>query len=524
MYHFKAPPYRTPQQSQKQRQPEPALALNMSGSSDDASTGFSLESSETTMTKLQKSQARAAQMQALYELSSDKDLSLNKTANFGKGAVFGPTLRTVSPKQAVAAYRQRERESEAKRKEDGPDPLLQEHEKKELERQKIVAQRHEAQIKHTIPLASGRSNYGSLSPGGSQNQHHSAATPGLVRNTARLEATSTTIQRNNAMNDSEPKDTAFPVRRTGSGGLALVDRGQQPDGVVASDSLLRHADSQDSTEEKHLTLATKALSLATTNNNLATGRSTYGTLQRQGSRNMHHSAMTPSLQKYAKPANSNTISETNSNSRSQQYGRLIRNKTLDDDDTDDFTTDDGGMLSIQRTGSGGLMMLGFASDSRSKTKKALNDKDAFNKARALEMQAMLEMNDDRDMSLNRAANLKVKTTEYAYAPKVQTVSPKAAAEAFQKKQQNSEKYRKDFPDPLLVGHQKREKETQEKIAKRKNTQEASKENHMAPLSRTRKGSSSKSPTRLGAHQQKEEAQHGGYKASNGKVYDLPTLC
>lgn len=432
-------------------------------------------------------------MQALYELSSDRDLSLNKTAQFKKEAVFSPSLSgAVSPKQAMAAMQKTKEEDDAKLLKASPDPLLQEREKDEIEMKKAMVQ-----PKHATVLAKGRSNYGAIPRGGSQNQHHPAVTPRLARYAERPHLDdSPPLHRNNTMDDSGMEEMDdLRVRRTGSGGLVLADRRQRS---MPSDPVLSIDTEEDSLiEERERLEEANAASSRATRSSLATGRSSYGTLQRQGSKNWHHSAMTPSLQKYAKPV---TPDHESSTQHPQKRGIYV-NKTFDD--ADDYTTPD--ELSIKRTGSGGLMML--HTEEKKETKKPTT-RDAFNMARALEMQALLENNSQRDLSLNRVATFKKEPT---FSPSLHgsvASSPTAAFQAYQK--QRSEDAEKRKNDPLLMGHKKREQEERDTIA----LTDAKKD------IRATATSGGKSPR--GGVQQKS-SQHG-YKASNGKVYDLPTMC
>jgi hypothetical protein len=270
--------------------------------------------------------ARAAQMQAMYELNSEKDMSLNKKANFKKtGAV---SLRPMTTQQAIAAMQKTEQEFVDK----APDPLLQEREREQVEREKV---QRKAQLKREA-LVSGRSNYGTIPFGASyQNQPATVVTPDAKRSSSSFDSrpspTTAIVQQNST--DSDIFD-AMPVNRT---------------------ALIRTTTSEDSEEKERLGLAVTALPLKT-------GRSTYGTplsASLKSSSYQQHAAMTPSVQKYA---NSNIVSPGH-----QQYGGIPRNKTLDDD-AENYRTDENNMLSIQRTGSGGLVMLGAATpDDKTRT-------------------------------------------------------------------------------------------------------------------------------------------------------------
>jgi hypothetical protein len=81
------------------------------------------------------SRARAQQLSEMYELSDFKADSLNKHANFKKTVTCAPKLSTImTPQQAVAAWQLQQKEHLA-------DPLLTEHEQKEIERRDQVEQR-----------------------------------------------------------------------------------------------------------------------------------------------------------------------------------------------------------------------------------------------------------------------------------------------------------------------------------------------------------------------------------------------
>jgi hypothetical protein len=471
MYHLITSSYRSPRQR---------------AFSGDSSSTVSSTSSTTLATE--RSQARAQQLQALYELSSDKNFSLNKNANFKiKPKAYVPSLNTASAKLAAAAFHKKEKDYREQHKNDGFDPLLEDHEKKDLARQKLIAER-KALLKaqniakgESTSLALGQSNYGSIPRRGSNNLHHSAVTPSLRRYAESSFVPN--IVRNNTTDDSERRDDNMEIRRTGSGGLVMVDWTRRQ---VTDPLPIEHGRE----EREHMLEVEESKAASKTGNaNLATGRSKYGALQRRGSKNWHHSAMTPSLQKYAEP----------SNKCFDNHSGIVRNHTMDDYDMD--------MPSIMRSGSGGLIM---------------HDKEACNQAKALEMLSRLESADDRDMSLNRQGVFKVQTTEYTFAAKLgESILAKEASEVFRKKEQNFlEKHKNDGPDPLLTKHEWEEKDAHERTAQRKVQVDAKHQAKMVCIDIRHAAVRGRYPFQ--ANQQNVAQQ--GHKASNVKVYDLPMLC
>lgn len=278
----------------------------------DESIGIQLTFSGESTGSLEeeKTSARAHQLQALYELSSQRDLSLNKYASFkSPEVVAAPSLTTLSVKQAAAAFRKKEQEYREECKNGEP----QIDERKET----LMAEKRDS-----ASLVSGGTSQGSIPRHGSSSAHHAAVTPGLQRY-ADTSFSTLSIVRNNSDDDWTTCDE-MDIRRTGSGGLVMVDR---------------HAS------------------------------------RRKGGEGLMKTKSTERISEKAK-----------------------------------------------RWRSGGA-------DGRT---VPITDEEAFNRAKALELQSLLENTSNRDLSLNRNPVFNVQSAEYAYSPTGGQISPEVAAVEEQK--------------------------------------------------------------------------------------------
>ena len=412
--------------------------------------------STTNSTAAKRSNARAQQLQALYELSSERDLSLNKVANLRTNPTScAPTLNTISAKDAAVAFqaqRWRDQQGDQQRKERIDGAGFEEHDTKELmaDRKACLSAQMTSQGKDSV-LAQGRSNYGAhgiIAHRGSKNIHHPAVAPGLQRFVQSTGAP--TIVRNSTMDDSG-RDDELEIRRTGSGGLILDDRASR----LYADYFLSNSE-RNILQEPQTPLQYEKINLVTT------GRSNYDTLRR----------------------------------------RAWHPATTSFDEQSVFSTDDDGteVLYIQRSASDGLVV---------------PDKETHSQTKALELQSLFEHADTRDTTLNRQAIFNAPTESGATPKFGVSISPKQAAEAFRKKEQKFfEDHKNDALDPLLTKHER--DETVRKLAQQKAHMEANKDQENVD---TRQRDQSSATV-------KQPSSHvsQGYKASNGVVYDLPTLC
>lgn len=171
------------------------------GSLDDsAGIQFTYSGDDSTGSlEAEKTSARAQQLQALYELSSQRDLSLNKNAKFKPTDMIAtPTLTTMSVRQKKAAFRN-SREPEFK---------------EDLNNDDLVSVLTEPETEESEPT--------NLPRHGSTSAHHSAVSPGLQKY-AEGSFRGLSIVRNNSDEDWTTCDE-MSIRRTGSGGLVMVDR------------------------------------------------------------------------------------------------------------------------------------------------------------------------------------------------------------------------------------------------------------------------------------------------------------
>jgi len=326
--------------------------------------------------------------------------------------------------------------------------------------------------KSSSSRAMGRSSYGIIPRHGSKsNIHHSALTPRLSR-FAENQSDATTIARNSTMDDDWNASGSMGIRRTGSGGLVMVDcqlpkarhthedlkvifelsddrnfslnrQGNfkekatsytcsptlslmDPKQAAAAfekkelDYKVRHQndgpdplltkheqkerDRRTKMEERKAALKVKQ----------STGRSSFGCRQRFGSKS---STMTPS---------------------EDSAGSLVGQRlSINDSDSDEVP-------SIQRTDSDGIFLLS-------------KETQAFHRANALEIQAILENASDRDLKLNHHAIFKAQLTR---------VSPREATAAFRTKEQaNQENFNNAGSNPLVSDRERHDKELHDKISR-----------------------------------------------------------
>lgn len=453
MYHFKTTPFRGPQQRSLSHD------TDVSGRSDD-STGSPYTNAEKNVLQEERSHDRAQKLQALYELSSDKDCSLNRNADFRTMAAAPISLKSVSPKEAAAAFQKREIMSR-----DG----LQKSDK---------SKRHHHHEKVQAMATNSQSKSGIVTPPASES-------PPATSSTRTSKGSSpTTIPKSRSMDHPERHvDRHRQIQRTGSEDMH----------VPSPAEIQVDADHPFHQEGRTMGVQDNPVPLPSETSNPPIARTNLGSLHRGSSKNTHHSAMTPSVQKYA-----------GSSSTNGDFG-IPRNYTMDDGDDDG----DSNILSIRRTGSGGLI---------------LQDKEAYYRVKALELQSRLENADNRDTSLNSHAVFQAHADHhhhhrhhehhghhghYSAALKLsESMSPQDAAAVFRlRKQQYIEKHSNDSSDPLLTSHEREEKEKE--LAKVKESLEKA---GGPPLAR--------SPFRV--HQQNIAPLD--YQPSNGVLYDLPTLC
>jgi hypothetical protein len=170
MFHYKTALYRSRSLSED--------SCSTMGLADEVSVS---SVSTTNSTAAKRSQARAQRLQALYELSSERDLSLNKVANLRTNpTTCAPTLNTVSAKDATAAFQAR-RWLDQQRHETTIDAVvLKENDRKELmAERKVYFSAQDSSQGHLSGLT--QDTYGIISHRGSQNIHHPAVAPGLQR-------------------------------------------------------------------------------------------------------------------------------------------------------------------------------------------------------------------------------------------------------------------------------------------------------------------------------------------------------
>jgi hypothetical protein len=156
---------------------------------------------------------RVQHLQTMYELSEEKDFSLNKNVKFKSQAHFAPSLRTISMQEAMENIQKHEKE---RRERLNSDILLSEREKKEQLMQGIPSQEQQNDILDEVRstysgtrpnLAIGRSSYHTIPQISSNWHHHSPRTPALQQ----IARTSTMVQH----------DEGHIIHRTGSGGLLM---------------------------------------------------------------------------------------------------------------------------------------------------------------------------------------------------------------------------------------------------------------------------------------------------------------
>lgn len=422
MFHYKTALYRSRTLSED--------SCSTMGLADDASVS---SVSTTNSTAAKKSHARAQQLQALYELSSQRDLSLNKVADLGTNpTTCAPTLNTVSAKAAAAAFQARRWHDQQRNETTLDAVVLKDNDAKEfMAERKACLSAQESSQGQLSGLAPGA--YGIIAHRGSKHIHHPAVAPGLQRFVQTAAAPA--IVRNSTMDESG-RDDELEIRRTGSGGLILDDRASR-----------LYADFFSHDDERIIS---------------------------KESRN---------------PQQYENIDQRRAWHRSST--------SLDEPSV--FSTDDDGteVLYIERSVSDGLV---------------ISDKDAQSQAKALELQSLLEHADTRDTTLNRQAIFNAPLESGAPPKFGVSISPKEAAEAFRKKEQKFlEDHKHDAQDPLLTKHER--DEIVRNMAQRKAY------NQDQENVDTRQSVQSSCPV-------KQPSSHilQGYKASNGVVYDLPTLC
>lgn len=171
------------------------------GSLDDsAGIQFTYSGDDSTGSlEAEKTSARAQQLQALYELSSQRDVTLNKNAKFKPAdMIAAPSLTTMSVRQKKAAFRNSR----------GPES------NEDLDNDDLVSVLTEPETEESEPT--------NLPRYGSSSAHHSAVSPGLQKY-AEGSFRGLSIVRNNSDEDWTTCDE-MSIRRTGSGGLVMVDR------------------------------------------------------------------------------------------------------------------------------------------------------------------------------------------------------------------------------------------------------------------------------------------------------------
>jgi hypothetical protein len=263
--------------------------------------------------------------------------------------------------------------------------------------------------------------------------------------------------------------------------------------------------------------------------------------QRRGSSSVHHNAVSPRFY----------------GAGSQQMG-MFRSRTAD--------YDDGDMLEIQRTGSGGLLfgdMLGIRRTAESGAglllkNKNFEERQKVSQARATELSDLYELSEQKDTELNRNAIIKHKVT---CAPSMggHLMTAKHAAINYYKIEKDHAT-RTRGKDPLLTAHEIKERERQATMARRKAD---IKKRNRGPTEITATSSSEDASNRVGSSPKvvssydkddllpdtvgfeivggagnggcsmvptvakllpNRPAKKTGYRAANGVYYDVPNLC
>ena len=278
-------------------------------SDDSVSSGHSnggTESSESSGMQIiedESSHTRALKLQTLYELSSDKDWSLNKNADFRRGAYAPMPGKTVLSKETVATFQRREQ-------------LLCDHHKSDGSNQ--------MKFRVTTPYgnASARSKCRDVTPPRSES---APATSSPLTSVASLE---TTISTSRSMDNPECDDHYWEIRRAGSDDLDVARR-----------ATIRLGTANGPRQQERTLIGVDGCALRLQNEawKQAIVRSNRGPAHRRRVKRSRHPDMTLQIKKFA--GSSSTFDELG---RPQTY-------TMDYEDCDDSD-----ILSSRHAGSSGL--------------------------------------------------------------------------------------------------------------------------------------------------------------------------